>query len=176
MKKINRVFIYILTVLCCSFGSVFALEFNNSSMGSASLITETIKSYELSDGLNKKEVISTICYSYLEDLASSSYKYTTVRIDLTYFSEIDKKVLAVATIESNFRCNSVTKQSECLSTSRGNVLNDPGCVLNIFLRRANCNTEVGGSVAEVKFKNKGKTYEKNVYRISCDYMGNINYA
>lgn len=173
MKRFNRVCIYIFVLLVSSFGNAFALNFSDIPMGAASRISEATKSYEFSDGLVKKERTSTICYMYPENLKDSSHKYVTVRIDLTYLSSITGKILAVAVIESNFRCNTVTKQAECLSTSRGNVVNDTSCVLNICSRRANLNTEVGASTAEVKFTHKGKTYESNAYRISCDYMGNV---
>ena len=176
MKKFSRLYAYVFTVLCSCLNCAFALDFNDPSMGNASLVTETTKSCKLSDGLEKKEMVYTISYGYPEGLKDSSYKYVTVRMNFTYFSNVINKVLAVASLESNFRYNSVTKQAECLSTSRGNVLNDKDCVLSIFARRANHNTEVGGSVAEVKFTNKGKPYEKNVYRVSCDYMGNITYT
>lgn len=176
MKRFKRLNAYILVALCGCLSYAFALGFDDPSMGTASLVTETTKSCELSDGLEKKEMVYTISYNYPEDLKDSSYKYVTVRMNFTYFSNVINKVLAVASLESNFRYNSVTKQAECLSTSRGNVLNDKDCVLSIFARRANRNTEVGASVAEIKFTNKGKPYEKNVYRISCDYMGNITYS
>lgn len=160
-------------MLFCSFTYVAAVDFNDPSMGTAMLVTETTKSRELSDGVDKNEVISTVCYLYPEGLKSSFCKYLTVRVNLTYLNKVSNSVLAVAVLESNFRCNCVTKQAECLSTSRGNVLNDSGCALNVFSRRANLNTETGGSVAEVKFTSKGKTYENSVYKISCDYMGNV---
>jgi hypothetical protein len=176
MKKFNKVCVCIIAALSLPLGCVFALDFNDISIGTASLVSETTKSYELSDGLAKKEETSVTCYEYPKDLKDFPYKYITVHKDFTYFNSTTNKILGVAIIESNFRYNTVTRQAECLSTSRGSVINDQSCTLSVCSRKANLRTDLGNSSAEVKFANKGKTYDTNAYRISCDYVGNISYV
>ena len=175
MKTIIKLFVYF-TVIAGSFffGNVLALKLDQLSTGSTSVATESITETHLKDDISKKEEIIILNHNYEGSLKDNDFKYITVHITITYSNERSKKVLAVSSIESNFRYNFRTKSAECLSTSRGNIANDEFYNLLVFARRANKTTDMGASVAETKFKFKGQSYDKKDYCISCDCQGNID--
>lgn len=175
MQKITKLLTYIFVIFCAIGGNINAINFDSSLFGTSSLESESKKVVNLDYGITKTETISTLMYDYHEDLNNVFEKYITVRMNITYSESFAKKIIAVATTESNFRYNSVTKRAQCLSTSRSNIANHSNCVLDVFSRRSNIKIGVGQSVAHVKLNFDGDVCDDTYYKISCDFLGNIKY-
>ena len=179
MKKRNVValiFTFLLSIFGMFFNSnTYALGEDVNCFGKTDMVSDYVKSYTLGDGIIKKEVVSTYKYVYTHVLKNSNEKYITLQVNVSYTEESSGKVLAVASLESNFRYNSVTKEAICLSATKGNVLNVDGCELSVFSTPANLNTKLGGSIMSLKFKYNGKVYDDVVHEVRCDYLGNLSY-
>ncbi len=184
MKKFVRVCVCFALVAFsfCVLKKVLALDvgeglsLDKPQLGTMSILTKSTNEIRLSHGLSKKEIIYVLSYDYLNDLIDNAYKYITVQISSIYYNEANNnKILAIASAESNFRCNNFTMESECLSTSKGNISNDSNYVLNVFVRKANETTEKGAGVVEITLKYRGRTYDEKTYNVSCNFNGNVSY-
>lgn len=171
MKKLRNLYICVFALLIfgmCS--SVRALGIDNSKV---SLNSESSSTAYIGDNIIKKEVISTIRYEYSGGLKENPYTYISVNYLITYLNEKTGMAIAMSSVQSNFRCNALTREAKCLSVSRGNISNDDSYTLNVFARKANRSTERGASCIVVKFKHKGIAQEEFFCNITCDYLGNI---
>lgn len=148
---------------------------NEDCFGKVDMVSDYVKHYTLGDGIIKKEVVSTYKYIYSRELENSNEKYISLQTNVSYIEEATNKVLAIASMEANFRYNPSTKEAVCLSATKGNVLNVDGCELSIFSIPANLNTQKGSSIISLKFKYNGKVYDDIEHEITCDYCGNISY-
>ena len=160
--------------MCLASNTGFAKVNNENLFGNISVVSESTENIKLKDGLIKKEIISMRKYTYSEDLSKSNDKYITFQITVMYYDESNNDVLAVVDLETNFRYNSLTKEAVCLSVARGDILNVRESGLTLVFRPADVTTEVGGSVAKLKFKYNEKVYDDVTYKITCDYLGNIS--
>lgn len=178
MKKFNSILVWLFVLLSgCFFYCVTseAYSSNISVFGVPSLQSGSTRMYKLGDGIVKKEESFIVNYSYPTNLNNSFEKYVTVRTMVTYLEESTGKAVAFVNVESNFRFNSLMRKAQCLSASQENVIACSECSLNVFVRRANISVDQGQSIFNLKFNAKGKTYDENNRKISCDFIGNIVY-
>lgn len=178
MKKKNIMAFVFAALLLIS--SAFSININaigtdSSCFGKVDMVSDYVKHYTLGDGIIKKEVVSTYKYVYSKELEHSGEKYISLQTNVSYIEEATNKVLAIASMEANFRYNPNTKEAVCLSATKGNVLNADGCELSVFSIPSNLNVRLGGSIVSLKFKYNGKVYDDVDHEITCDYLGNISY-
>ncbi len=176
IKNITAFVFALLLMISNAFNiNIKAFDEASNCFGKVDMVSDYVKHYTLGDGIIKKEVVSTYKYLYSQELENSDEKYISLQTNVSYTEEATNKVLAIASMEANFRYNSRTKEAVCLSATKGNVLNVDGCELSIFSIPANITTKLGGSIVSLKFKYHGKVYDDVVHEITCDYLGNVDY-
>lgn len=175
-KFLNTIVRYLsLATLCILCVQHFAEATNSIQLGKGVIVTTKTSTESITDKVLKKEDISVSNYKYSGNLDKCGYKYLKARRDITYLSKLPEKILAIASIESNFRYNSETRQAECLSMSKEIINNDSGYTLSLFSRSTNKNTEIGSGISSIKFRHLGRLIDKDDCEIDCDYISNVEY-
>ena len=153
---------------------VYASDWDDPFYGKVKTKSETVKIIPLKGDISKKEVVNVLRYYYPDSLKSSGYRYIVWKSTITYFNSVTDQVFAFAEVESSFKYNKKNKTCECLSSNCGKVYENDSCMLSVFSRRKNEKLDMGGSFVDIKFRNKGISYEENDYCVKCDYLGNIS--
>ncbi len=129
------------------------------------------KEIRLKNGVSKKEKIYIIKDEYSGDLAKNPNKYTTMRIEVSYYA--DGVLLGVSYAENNFRYNPITKEAKCLSSSTYQVCLNKKVNLETFARRENETFSLGRGYASIEFS-FGSVNDTCDYNFTCDSSGEIS--
>lgn len=172
MKKLMCALVIFITLFmfCPNDMNVYALgEGDKISVNFESLAnnnTETI----IYGGIVKKEEWSYVETNPLENVRDNSYKYITMRLDVTYTNKNGKKI-ATTYLEANFRYNTKYKEAKCLSVAHGEEIIDHSYDVVGFSRTKNSKWSRGAAYGQIKLCKGGKIINKDQYILKCNYKG-----
>ena len=162
-------------LLCSPSGEI---DFNiksspHLSNDSFSLTTVSTSHKELGNGIIRQEKIKD--YLYNKNEKNDKYNYVTRKVELVYKNSLGNNI-AVVKLESNFRYNKITKESECLSTiHREAVVCEDDCI-DVHSRTGNETRSKGGSYTTINLEhliNDDACDFDSIVKTTCDFDGNL---
>jgi len=176
-KKISFLLFFMFFVSAIS---VFAIDNFNTVNQKFSLENKIVSSETISkklEGNITKDVATIVQEYFISSNLYSNYKYLKVSKNITYMDTLSNKNIASSRIEYNYRYNTQTRESECLSSTYvlGNYSDE--YLLDISSKSLNKNTELGCALSDINFahtKSPKKTLDKERYELTCDYHGKLD--
>ena len=151
----------------------------NLSSGNSILTNKSFKCTSLDNDITRQEIIEDHVLIN-SNKKSDKYNYSTRKIQLIY-SDKNGKGIANITLESNFRYNKESKESECLSTIHKEKIVYDTDTINVSSRTGNRSRSEGGSYSNIEFEHNSENYKgrncscdfNSIIKTVCDYNGNI---
>lgn len=153
-------------LICTPNGDIdFNLKsFPNLSSGNSILTNKSLKCTSLENDITRQEIISDHVLN--NNNGNDKYNYLTRKIQLIYINK-EGKGIANITLESNFRYNKESKESECLSTNHKEKTVYETDNINVSSRTGNRTRSEGGSYSNIEFEHIKEN--SNVCNNSCDF-------
>ena len=176
MKKFYKVLGGLFSlVFLFDFIVVYGVPVEEASWNASTFVSKDIINHTLSDDICKREerIIKEINFS--GGLSKCNYKYIKVLKNISYLESDTKKPVAIVYIDTNFRYNPFTRESECISSSESTVIYNNDYILNASARSLNKNIELGSSITSIHLKYLNETINEEISEIDCSHCGEVNF-